>query len=90
MYKRQTEYGTLYSKEELKGISEVCREYSIPLFMDGARLGYGLASPESDLTLPLIAEYCDVFYIGGTKVGAFWGKRSSLLKIIYQITLSRI
>lgn len=69
-----TEYGTLYSKEELKGISEVCREYSIPLFMDGARLGYGLASPESDLTLPLIAEYCDVFYIGGTKVGAFLGE----------------
>ena len=69
-----TEYGTLYSKEELKGISEVCREYSIPLFMDGARLGYGLASPESDLPLPLIAEYCDVFYIGGTKVGAFLGE----------------
>lgn len=69
-----TEYGTLYSKEELKAISEVCREYKIPLFMDGARLGYGLASPESDLTLPLIAEYCDVFYIGGTKVGAFLGE----------------
>ena len=69
-----TEYGTLYSKEELKNISEVCREYKIPLFMDGARLGYGLASPESDLTLPLIAEYCDVFYIGGTKVGALLGE----------------
>lgn len=69
-----TEYGTLYSKEELKNISEVCREYEIPLFLDGARLGYGLASPESDLTLPLIAEYCDVFYIGGTKVGAFLGE----------------
>lgn len=69
-----TEYGTLYSKEELKNISEVCREYKIPLFMDGARLGYGLASPESDLTLPLIAEYCNVFYIGGTKVGALLGE----------------
>ena len=69
-----TEYGTLYSKSELKNISEVCREYAIPLFLDGARLGYGLASPESDLTLPLIAEYCDVFYIGGTKVGALLGE----------------
>ena len=69
-----TEYGTLYSKQELKNISDVCREYQIPLFLDGARLGYGLASPESDLTLPLIAEYCDVFYIGGTKVGALLGE----------------
>ena len=69
-----TEYGTLYSKEELKNISDVCHEYKIPLFLDGARLGYGLASPESDLTLPLIAECCDVFYIGGTKVGAFLGE----------------
>lgn len=69
-----TEYGTLYSKQELKNISDVCREYQIPLFLDGARLGYGLASPESNLTLPLIAEYCDVFYIGGTKVGALLGE----------------
>lgn len=83
-----TEYGTLYSKEELKAISEVCREYKIPLFMDGARLGYGLASPESDLTLPLIAEYCDVFYIGGTKVGAFLGEAIVFTKIICQNILS--
>ncbi|WP_367378359.1 low specificity L-threonine aldolase [Enterococcus gilvus] len=69
-----TEYGTLYSKDELAAISGVCREYNIPLFLDGARLGYGLASPASDLTLPLIAEYCDVFYIGGTKVGALLGE----------------
>ena len=69
-----TEYGTLYSKDELAAISGVCREYNIPLFLDGARLGYGLASPSSDLTLPLIAEYCDVFYIGGTKVGALLGE----------------
>lgn len=69
-----TEYGTLYSKDELAAISGVCREYNIPLFLDGARLGYGLASPASDLTLPLIAEYCDVFYIGGTKVGARLGE----------------
>ncbi|WP_427813704.1 threonine aldolase family protein [Enterococcus sp. 22-H-5-01] len=69
-----TEYGTLYTKDELKNISEVCRQYQIPLFLDGARLGYGLASPEIDVTLPMIAEYCDVFYIGGTKVGAFLGE----------------
>lgn len=69
-----TEYGTLYSQEELKMISAVCQQYKIPLFLDGARLGYGLVSPESDLSLPQIAEYCDVFYIGGTKVGALLGE----------------
>ena len=69
-----TEYGTLYSKKELTDISAVCREYKIPLFLDGARLGYGLMSRESDLTLPEIAELCDVFYIGGTKVGALCGE----------------
>ena len=69
-----TEYGTLYSKAELKAISEICREYRIPLFMDGARLGYALMSRETDLTLPEIAELCDIFYIGGTKVGALCGE----------------
>ncbi|MGM0174551.1 threonine aldolase family protein [Enterococcus sp. DIV0800] len=69
-----TEYGTLYSQEELKMISAVCQQYKIPLFLDGARLGYGLVSPESDLSFPQIAEYCDVFYIGGTKVGALLGE----------------
>ncbi|GCF92976.1 threonine aldolase [Enterococcus florum] len=69
-----TEYGTLYSKEDLKQLSAICREYNIPLFMDGARLGYGLASKENDLTLADIADYCDVFYIGGTKVGALLGE----------------
>ena len=69
-----TEYGTLYTKEELKAISEVCQEYGIPLYMDGARLGYGLASRETDVTLPDIAKLCDVFYIGGTKVGALCGE----------------
>lgn len=62
-----TEYGTLYSKEELEAISTVCRAYQIPLYLDGARLGYGLASPQTDVTLPDIAAYCDAFYIGGTK-----------------------
>ena len=69
-----TEYGTLYTKEELGRISAVCREYQIPLFLDGARLGYGLASRETDVTLPDIAKYTDVFYIGGTKVGALFGE----------------
>lgn len=69
-----TEYGTLYSAEELRALSEVCREYKIPLYMDGARLAYALESPETDVDLPMIAELCDVFYIGGTKVGALCGE----------------
>ena len=69
-----TEYGTLYTKEELTAISNVCREYDIPLFMDGARMGYGLMSYQTDVTLADIAKLCDVFYIGGTKVGALCGE----------------
>ncbi len=69
-----TEYGTLYSKNELTAISNVCRKHNIPLFLDGARLGYGLASRQTDVSLPNIAELCDVFYIGGTKVGALCGE----------------
>lgn len=68
-----TEYGTLYTRQELADISQVCRKYEIPLFMDGARLGYGLAA-DTDVTLKDIAEYTDVFYIGGTKVGALCGE----------------
>lgn len=69
-----TELGTIYSKKELEKISEVCHEKGYYLFMDGARLGYGLAAPDNDLTLPDIARLCDVFYIGGTKVGALFGE----------------
>jgi len=69
-----TEYGTLYTKDELMALSEVCKGFCIPLFLDGARLGYGLTSSDTDVTLPDIAKYCDVFYIGGTKVGAFIGE----------------
>ena len=69
-----TEYGTLYSNKELTAISEICHRYDIPLFLDGARLGYALACPDSDLTLERIAELADVFYIGGTKVGALCGE----------------
>ncbi|MBO4509516.1 MAG: aminotransferase class I/II-fold pyridoxal phosphate-dependent enzyme [Spirochaetaceae bacterium] len=69
-----TEYGTLYTKAELTALSGVCREYNIPLFIDGARLGYGLESRSTDVTLKDIARLCDVFYIGGTKVGALCGE----------------
>lgn len=69
-----TEYGTLYSKEELTKISKTCKKNKIPLYIDGARLGYGLASSECDLTLADIAKLSDVFYIGGTKVGALCGE----------------
>ncbi len=69
-----TEYGTLYSLKELQEISAVCREYGIPLYLDGARLGYGLMSRDTDVSLPDIARCCDVFYIGGTKVGALFGE----------------
>ena len=69
-----TEYGTLYTKKELTEISAVCREYKLPLFMDGARLIYGLVSKETDVTLQDIAKLCDVFYIGGTKAGALCGE----------------
>lgn len=69
-----TEYGTLYSKEELSEISNVCRDYDIPLFIDGARLGYGIESKQNDLKPEEIADLCDVFYIGGTKVGALCGE----------------
>ncbi|HFU4060030.1 TPA: low specificity L-threonine aldolase [Streptococcus suis] len=69
-----TEYGTLYNKSELEDLANVCRSHNIPLFLDGARLGYGLAAPETDLDLPTIAELTDVFYIGGTKLGALMGE----------------
>ena len=69
-----TEYGTLYSADEIDAIYQVCREYEIPLFIDGARLGYGLMAEGTDVTLPFLAKHCDLFYIGGTKVGALFGE----------------
>ncbi len=69
-----TEYGTLYTKGELAELSAVCSQYGLPLYLDGARLGYGLAAEGTDVTLKDVAEYCDVFYIGGTKVGALCGE----------------
>ncbi len=69
-----TENGTLYTKDELKALYETCTKLGLPLYMDGARLGYGLMSKGSDLTLQDVAAYTDVFYIGGTKVGALFGE----------------
>ena len=68
-----TEYGTLYTKQELEAISSICNEYQIPLFIDGARLAYGLAASK-DINIEDIARLSDVFYIGGTKVGALFGE----------------
>ena len=69
-----TELGTLYTKAELKAIHQVCWQRHIPLYIDGARCGYGLAAPGNDVTLPDLAQLADVFYIGGTKVGALLGE----------------
>lgn len=69
-----TELGSLYSLSELKDLSAVCRKHNIPLYIDGARLGYGLMAEGNDVTLRDIAECADVFYIGGTKVGALFGE----------------
>ncbi len=69
-----SELGTLYSLAELEELSVVCRRFHIPLYLDGARLSYGLAAPESDVTLPDIARLTDAFYIGGTKCGALCGE----------------
>jgi threonine aldolase len=69
-----TEYGTLYSLNELEDLSDACHSAGIPLFIDGARLGYGLVAEGNDVTLADIARLSDVFYIGGTKVGALFGE----------------
>ena len=69
-----TELGTLYSLKELEELSAACRENGLYLFLDGARLGYGLVAQGNDVTLPDLARLCDVFYIGGTKVGALFGE----------------
>lgn len=69
-----TEYGTLYTARELADIQNVCHKYDLPLFVDGARLGYGLMADGNDVSLPYLAEHCDVFYVGGTKIGALCGE----------------
>ena len=69
-----TELGTIYTAKELEDIYQVCQHYEIPLYIDGARLGYGLMAENNDITLPYLARHCDVFYIGGTKIGALCGE----------------
>ena len=69
-----TELGTLYSKQEIQELSDTCRELDLYLFVDGARLGYGLEAAGNDVTMEDLARLCDVFYIGGTKVGALFGE----------------
>lgn len=69
-----TENGLLYTKNELESLYETCREYKLPLYIDGARLGYGLVSSKSDMDISDVAKNCDVFYIGGTKIGALFGE----------------
>lgn len=69
-----TEMGTIYTLDELRAISDICKRYELPLFIDGARLGYGLMAEGCDVTLQQLADLCDVFYIGGTKCGAYCGE----------------
>lgn len=69
-----TELGTVYTKKELEDISEVCKEYNILLYADGARLAYGLAAEGVDVTIKDLARICDLFYIGGTKCGTLFGE----------------
>ena len=79
-----TEMGTIYSLAELQAISDVCKSYELPLFIDGARLGYGLMAEGCDVTLPQLADLCDVFYLGGTKCGAYCGEAVVFFTIIKQ------
>ena len=74
-----TEYGTIYSRAELAELHDIAQRYGLPLFIDGARLGYALASPAIDYTLADLKDLCDVFYIGGTKVGALCGEAHGAL-----------
>lgn len=90
---QSTEKGTVYSLAELQDLSRVCRMYELPLFLDGARLGYALAAENNDLNLEDIAPYCDVFYIGGTKVGAMFGEAvvitNEILKKDFRYTIKQ-
>ncbi len=79
-----TEYGTIYSRKELEEISAVCREYGLYLFVDGARMGYGLGASGADVTLEDFARLTDVFYIGGTKCGALFGEAVVIVNPLLQ------
>lgn len=75
-----TEYGTLYTLNELTALKNVCREKNLSFYVDGARLAYALAADKNNVTLADLAELCDAFYIGGTKCGAFFGEAVVLKK----------
>lgn len=87
---QSTEYGTIYTHNELQDLREVCDRYGLYLFMDGARLGYALAAPHNNLWLPDIARLCDAFYIGGTKVGALFGEAVVITNPQIKLTLGYI
>lgn len=74
-----TEIGSLYHKAELEELYAVCQQYGLYLFIDGARLGYGLTAPDNDLTMAYITNNCDVFCIGGTKCGALFGEAAVIV-----------
>ena len=80
-----TELGTLYSLNELTAISKVCRQYQVPLFVDGARLSYALGAPANDVTIQDLAELSDAFYIGGTKVGLLFGEALVIMNPALQV-----
>ncbi len=84
-----TEYGTIYSREELARLHDICQQHDIPLYIDGARLGYGLSCDAADITLQDLPQLCDAFYIGGTKVGAMFGEcvvaRQGLLRHFFPL-----
>ena len=79
-----TETGMVYKKKELEALSAVCKQYRLPLYIDGARLGYGLYSPEADISLKELASLCDIFYIGGTKQGALFGEALVISNPLYR------
>ena len=79
-----TENGLIYTEKELSDLYKACKEYEVPLFIDGARLGYGLMAKGSDMTFAKLADLCDIFYIGGTKVGALFGEAVVIVNPSYQ------
>ena len=85
-----TEYGTIYSLTEMQDLREVCDRYGLYLYMDGARLGYGLVAKDNDLWLPDIARLCDAFYFGGTKIGALFGEAVVITNPEIKLTLGYI
>ncbi len=85
-----TEYGTLYTLEDLEALARACKRGGIPLYLDGARLGYALAAQDADVTLADIARLTDCFYIGGTKLGALFGEALVMPRMAYPRSLSLV